>query len=76
MLRGVDIHVPAETIVSMMGRNGVGQNDADEQHRRIAQTVVRIYSDRQTGVCGGCGTSSDSCRIGLRAARTDDLSES
>ena len=25
MLRGVDVHVPAETIVSMMGRNGVGK---------------------------------------------------
>jgi len=25
VLRGVDIHVPAETIVSMMGRNGVGK---------------------------------------------------
>ena len=25
VLRGVDVHVPAETIVSMMGRNGVGK---------------------------------------------------
>ena len=25
VLRGVDIHVPPETIVSMMGRNGVGK---------------------------------------------------
>ena len=25
VLRGVDVHVPAETIVSVMGRNGVGK---------------------------------------------------
>ena len=45
VLRGVDLHVPAETIVSMMGRNGVGKTTLMNNIVGVAQTIGRFDSD-------------------------------